>query len=102
MLALAFILGLSVVATASLPFACDSDGGCSNRADIHTRVGRGRGLGGTSSTKNRYRCCDLTTITQTGGWIKVGNISKQIICSVDIHVGGGVSGDHRDGNTQKL
>ena len=30
-LTLAFILGPSVVATASLPFACGSDGGCSSR-----------------------------------------------------------------------
>ena len=58
-LALTFISGLSVVLTAHLPFACGSDGGCSNRAVIHTRVGRGREVGGASrsgSTENRiYR-----------------------------------------------
>ena len=44
-LALAFILGHVVVRTASLPFACGSDGGCSNRAVTRNRVGRGRELG---------------------------------------------------------
>ena len=44
-LAFAFILGLVVGRTASLPFACGSDGGCSNRVVIHSRVGRGWELG---------------------------------------------------------
>ena len=44
----AFILGLSVVFTATLPFACGSDGGCSNRADVHISVGRGLGLRGAN------------------------------------------------------
>ena len=58
-LALAFILGHVVVLTATLPFACGSDGGCSNRAVIRSRVGRGWELGDasrSSSTGNRiYR-----------------------------------------------
>ena len=44
-LALAFILGPVVVLTTTLPFACGSDGGCSNRAVTRNRVGRGRELG---------------------------------------------------------
>ena len=52
-LALMFILGLSVVLTATLPFACGSDGGCSNRAGIHTSVGWGRGLGGASQQERQ-------------------------------------------------
>ena len=44
-LALAFILGPVVVLTATLPFARGSNGGCSNRAVIHNRVGRGWELG---------------------------------------------------------
>ena len=44
-LAFAFIPGHAVVLTASLPFACGSDGGCSNRAVTRNRDGRGRELG---------------------------------------------------------
>ena len=59
-LALTFIFGHVAVLTAPLPFARDSDGGCSNRAAIHNRVGRGWELLGDasrgSSTGNRiYR-----------------------------------------------
>ena len=38
-LALAFIPGHVAALTAPLPFACGSDGGCSNHADVHIRVG---------------------------------------------------------------
>ena len=44
-LALAFIPGHAAVRTASLPFACGSDRGRSNRAVTRNRVGRGRELG---------------------------------------------------------
>ena len=58
-LALAFMLGHLFVLTTTLPFVCGSDGGCSNRAVIRNRVGRGWELGDasrSSSTGNRiYR-----------------------------------------------
>ena len=44
-LALAFIPGHAAVRTACLPFACGSDGGCSNRVATRNRVGRRRELG---------------------------------------------------------
>ena len=62
-----------------------------------------RGFGGTSkssSTKNRYCCCGVIIIAPNQGWIKVANISKKVIGSANTHVGGGVSGDHRDGDTR--
>ena len=43
MLTLTFILGHVAAATASLPLACDSDGGCSNRSDIHASSVSGSG-----------------------------------------------------------
>ena len=42
-LALTFILGHVAVFTAPLPFARDSDGGCSNRSDIHASSVSGSG-----------------------------------------------------------
>ena len=47
-MAFLFILGHVVALTATLPFACGSDGGCSNRADVHISVGRGLGLRGAN------------------------------------------------------
>ena len=66
----------------------------------------------TTSVVTRYRCChlgataywhccrDLIIITPARGRIKVVNVSRPIICNADIRVSGGVSGDHRDGDTR--
>ena len=64
-LALVFILGHVAVLTATLPFAaCGSDGGCSNRANVQTSVGRGLGLGGASRISS---VGDVGVITRSHG-----------------------------------
>ena len=53
-LAFALILGLVVGRTAPLPFACGSDGGCSNRTVIRSRIGQGRELGNITKPRSLF------------------------------------------------
>ena len=57
-LALAFVLGHVFVCTATLPFARGSDGRCSNRTVVRSRVGRG---GSDGRDANIY----VTCVTET-------------------------------------